>query len=144
MTCIAWDGRTLCADRRACNGGIINTVTKIHRVGAVLCGGSGELSFVSVMLEWVRGGRDIEKFPKSQMDKDDWQPFLVVEADGTTSIYERTPHPNRYEQSHVAIGSGRDLARAAMHLGKSSREAVEVAIALDSGCGNGIDELRLQ
>lgn len=33
------------------------------------------------------------------------------------------------------------IAAAAMHLGKSSIEAVQVAIDLDSSCGNGIDSL---
>ena len=37
----------------------------------------------------------------------------------------------------------RDFALAAMHLGKSAREAVEVACALDVFCGNGIDTLEL-
>ena len=77
----------------------------------------------------------------SQRDKDDWQPVLVIEADGTPSLYERTPHPIRYEQRHVAIGSGREYAIAAMYLGKNAVEAVDVACALDGGCGGGIDSL---
>lgn len=141
MTCIAWDGKTLAADKRACWDGLINTTTKIHRIDGLLIGGSGESSFIGAMIEWIRAGRDHEKFPKSQSDKDDWQPILVVERDGTTAIYERTPYPVRFEQSHIAIGSGREFARAALHLGKTAREAVECAIALDSRCGNGVDVL---
>ncbi len=143
MTVIAWDGKTLAADRRACVGGLINSLTKIHRIGDLLVGGSGDQDFVNVMLEWIRTGRDPATFPASQKDKDDWQHVLVVERDGTTSLYERTPHPIRFEQPHVAIGSGRDFARAAMHLGCTARAAVEVAIALDCGCGNGVDALDL-
>lgn len=143
MTCIAWDGQELAADKRSCCGGLISTVTKIKRLGNVLAGGSGEFSFIGAMFQWIERGRNPAEFPTSQSDKDDWQCILVVEADGTTSIYERTPFPIRYEQPHAAIGSGRDFARAAMLCGKSAREAVEVAMALDSGCGNGIDTLRL-
>ena len=144
MTCIAWDGRTLAADKRACLGGLVNTMTKIHRIGDLLVGGSGETSFIWTMIEWVRAGRNVADFPKSQGDKDDWQPMLVIESGGQILLYERTPYPCRYEQSVFAIGSGRDFARAAMHLGKSAREAVEVACALDAGCGNGIDTLVLE
>lgn len=136
---ICWDGRTLAADKRCCVGGLVRTVTKIHRVGGLLVGGSGELSFILAVVEWVRGGRLAEKFPADQRNKDDYQPVLVIEADGTPSIYERTPHPIRYEDKCCAMGSGRDFAMAAMHLGKTAREAVEVACALDAGCGNGID-----
>lgn len=143
MTCIAWDGKTLAADKRATYGGMICTVTKIFRVYGLLVGGSGELPFILAMVEWVRNGRKAEDFPASQRDKDDWQAVLVIEADGTPLLYERTLFPVRYEQQHIAIGSGREYARAAMYCGKSAREAVEVACALDSGCGNGIDVLTL-
>ena len=143
MTCIAWDGKTLAADKRASYGGTITTLTKIHMIDGLLVGGSGESSFIGAMLEWVRGGRKPDNFPKSQSDKDDWQPLLVVERDGTTSLYERNQYPIRHEQRCIAIGSGREYAMAAMHLGCSAKDAVEVAIALACGCGNGIDCLEL-
>lgn len=143
MTCIAWDGKALAADKRTSSNGMVSVVTKIHRIGEVIVGGAGDATFIGAMLEWVREGRDPRAFPAEQRNKDDWQPFLVIEKDGTPSLYERTPHPVRFEQKHVAIGSGREFARAAMFLGKSAREAVEVACALDCGCGNGIDELTL-
>lgn len=142
MTVIAWDGRTLAADKRACHAGsMIRTVTKIWRVDDVLMGGAGDFDFILQMIEWVRGGRDVAAFPAQQRDKEDWQTVLVIERDGTPSIYQRTPYPVRYEDGATAIGSGRDFAMAAMHLGKSAKEAVQVAIDLDSGCGNGIDVL---
>lgn len=40
-----------------------------------------------------------------------------------------------------AIGTGRDYARAAMHLGRNAVEAVQVAILFDENCGNGVDTL---
>jgi ATP-dependent protease HslVU (ClpYQ) peptidase subunit len=95
------------------------------------------------MVDWVQKGRDPAAFPADQRNKDNWQPMLVIEADGTPSLYDQTPFPIRQEQAYIAIGSGRDFAMAAMYLRKTAVEAVEVAIALNSGCGNGIDELRL-
>ena len=141
MTCIAFDGVTLAADKRACYGTTITTVTKIRRIGDLLVGGAGESSFIGAMLDWIEKGRDPATLPKTQADKDDWQPVLVIEADGTTSLYERTAHPIRHEQQHIAIGSGREYAMAAMYLGCTAKDAVAVAIALDSTCGNGIDTL---
>jgi len=143
MTCIAWDGKTLAADKRACAGQMVTTVTKIARLGDVLFAGSGEACFTARMREWVRAGRVMADFPASQRDKDDWQPCMVIEADGTVSIYERTPFPNRPEDKHAAIGSGREYARAAMLLGHDAKEAVRVACELDPNCGNGVDTLEL-
>ncbi len=143
MTVIAWDGITLAADKRACLGAMVGTVTKIRRIGDLIVGGAGEPAFIGAMMAWIEGGRDQETFPKQQQDKDDWSPILVIEPDGTPSIYERTAFPVRNEQKHIAIGSGREFARAAMYLGCDARKAVEVAIALDCGCGNGIDTLTM-
>lgn len=141
MTVIVFDGRTLAADKLACYGNTCNAVTKIARHGNLLMGGAGEFAFVQAMFEWVRSGRAVESFPKSQSDKDDWQPLLVIEADGSPSLYERTPYPVRYEQKVAAIGSGKEFARAALWCGKSAREAVECANALCSDCGLGVDTL---
>jgi 20S proteasome alpha/beta subunit len=144
MTCIAWDGKTLAADKRACNGTLYRTVTKIFRVGDSLMGYSGDPSFGEGMRAWIAGGEKPDDFPAFQRDKDDWVVTLVIRANGTIHKYERTPNPITFEDKHFAIGCGRDFALAAMHLGKTAREAVEVAIALDSGCGNGIDTLTLE
>lgn len=143
MTVIAWDGKTLAADKRAVNAGLILTVTKIKRVNDVLVGGTGSPDFIGEMVEWVRAGRETAAFPASQRDKDDWQPFVVIERDGTVSKYERTPYPLRYEDQHFAMGSGRDYAMAALHIGLTAAAAVKVASALDNSCGNGVDTLTL-
>lgn len=144
MTVIAWDGRTLAADKRNGYGTMIGTVTKVYRYGDLLVGGAGDGCFISAMREWVKAGRDPDKFPAHQGSKDDWCPIMVIEADGSCLIYERSPYPTRLEQRFMAIGSGREYAMAAMHLGKTAAEAVEVASALDSACGNGVDTLPLR
>lgn len=143
MTVIAWDGKTLAADKLASNGGMKCEVTKIFRINGCLVGGAGEVPFILEMIEWIRNGRIVADYPVSQRSKDDWQPLLVIEKDGTPSLYERTPYPVRYEHKHVAIGSGREYARAAMHLGYDAARAVDTAIALDGDCGAGIDTLVL-
>lgn len=144
MTVIAYDGHTLAADKRSSYGGMICTVTKIHKVNGLLVGGAGDMSFVLAMVEWIRGGRIIPEFPVAQASNDNWQSVVVIELDGAISLYERTPFPIRYEQPHFAIGSGREYARAAMALGFDAVRAVETAMLLDVGCGNGIDTLALE
>lgn len=150
MTIICWDGKTLAADKQASYGTTRGTVTKIQRVwiyepGAdekqILMGGSGDFDQCGAMAEWVKDGRSPDKFPKRQADLDTFAPFLVIESDGTPSLYERTPYPIRFQQKHVAIGSGREYGLTAMHVGFDARQAVKIACELDTGCGNGIDAL---
>jgi len=143
MTVIAFDGKTLAADKRSSSNSVIHVITKIHRIGNLLVAHSGPVDFGLVMVEWVRSGRVPEKFPASQRGSD-WAPVLVIEADGSMSSYNQAPYPIRWEGRFGAIGSGREYALAAMHLGKTAAEAVAVACALDPSCGNGIDTLTLQ
>lgn len=144
MSVIAWDGKTLAADKRACNGTFVRTVTKIFKVRGCLIGYAGSPDFGNELRNWFAEGEEPKSFPACQRDKDDWVPFIVIRPNGHVYKYERTPYPIRFEDQHFAIGCGRDYAMAAMHLGKTAQEAVEVACALDSGCGNGIDTLELQ
>lgn len=142
MTCVAWDGKTLAADKRVTYVGLARTVTKIFRVGEALVGFAGDGGQCMEVLEWIQGGCVPDKFPASQRDKDQWSNVVVVRAGGVWS-YERSPFPIRIEDGHYAAGSGRDYALAAMHLGKTAAEAVEIACIFDVSCGNGVDTLEL-
>lgn len=141
MTCIAWDGKTLAADKRAVHGGMIFTVTKIFRVYDRLVAASGDFDRINESVAWFKAGADPEKMPPYARDNTDFVAMLVIEADGTILKYERSAIPFKIESPFFAVGSGRDYAMAAMHLGHTAAKAVEVACALDSCCGNGIDTL---
>lgn len=141
MTVIAWDGKTLAADKRACLGTAIGVTTKIHRVDDYLVGIAGDASYGRTMLAWLQDGRKPDKFPASQADRDKFARVMAIWPGGEVWIYEDTPHPFRLEGRYAAIGSGRDFAMAAMHLGHDAERAVLVACALDSNCGNGVDRL---
>jgi len=144
VTVIAWDGNTLAADKLVVNGNSKATLTKIFRVGDLLVGLAGSISFASQMLNWIKEGRKPKDFPDSLKDKDDWVPAIVIEPNGRVLKYERTPYPTIIEDKFAAIGCGRDFALAAMALGKPAREAVKLASRLDNSCGNGVDVLRLR
>lgn len=141
MTVIAFDGRTLAADKAATWAGFRNTVTKIYRVrdGMVALCGDGDCALE--LLQWFRDGRVIADWPKAQREKDERGSAVFIDKEGLCWTYDKTPHPQHNEQRFYAIGSGRDYALAAMYLGHDARRAVEVACALDIHCGNGIDTL---
>ena len=144
MTVIAWDGKTLAADRRACLGNLYRTIHKLHRLSDCLCASAGGSDAAQELIAWFEAGRDPAAFPPSQRDKDSWAGLLVVWPDGSLWRYERTPYPVKFPPQQFAIGSGRDFALAAMWLGKTAAEAVDVACRFDSSCGNGVDTLTFE
>ncbi|HOW46123.1 MAG TPA: hypothetical protein P5305_01545 [Rubrivivax sp.] len=139
MTVLAWDGKTLAADKQATSSGMKRTVTKVFRVGELLVGVSGDLAHGLEMVEWVRDGRKPERFPEHQRGEN-WCATLVIEG-GRPMLYEDTPYAIINEDPVLAFGSGRDYALAAMFCGMSAAEAVRVACHFDAGCGMGIDAI---
>lgn len=142
MTVIAWDGESLAADKRMTLGAHVNTVTKVFAAGEYLIGFTGSAKHIGPFRAWLDAGAVAEAFP--QCPADDQIHALAVRRDGTVWKFEGTAYPVRIEDFQAAAGSGRDYARAAMHLGKTAREAVEIACLFDENCGNGVDVLRFE
>lgn len=143
MTTIAWDGRTLAADRQATAGSAVYMVNKLHRHGPWLLAYVGDSDAGEEVLAWFRAGAKPDDFPERQRQDDRFAPLLAIQR-GEIRIYERTPHPIRYSPQKFAMGSGRDFALAAMHCGKSAAEAVEVASMFDPGTGFGVDAMEIE
>lgn len=141
MTVVAWDGTTLAADKMTSFGGLHGTSVKVHRVRDLLVSGCGITALIEEMVQWVKDGCDPLKFPPLQRDSREGVSLLVVRRDGVLHQYEQTPYPLVLYNKQWALGSGRDFAMAAMYLGKTAREAVEIASVLCHDCGNGVDEL---
>lgn len=145
MTVIAWDGKTLAADKRTNFGGLHATTTKVHRLpDGRLVGCAGNTAQIAEMVHWLGAGADPEKMPACQRDAKECVSALVIEPGGRVLQYENTPHPIVIENPAWAIGSGRDFAMAAMWLGQDARDAAIVACQLDCTCGNGIDTLEFE
>ncbi len=145
MTCIAWDGYDLAADKQISNNGLKRTTTKIWKINSsIFFGASGDAAAAMEMKAWVEGGRQLDAFPEIQRDDEtNCSAFVIERVYGGTKllVYEKSPHPMVFEDKIWATGSGRDFALAAMHLGCGAEAAVGVACHFDSGCGMGIDVL---
>jgi len=143
MTVIAWDGKVLAADKQGTNFGCAYAVTKIHRVPGGLVAFSGSGSHAAALLKWFEAGRQVGAYPLGTEENGAGSMFIT--SDRKIFIYAYNgPHPEVIEEKFFARGAGRDYALAAMHLGKSAREAVEVACFFDTSCGKGIDALELE
>jgi hypothetical protein len=139
VTVIAWDGKTLAADKRAiCSYSY--SVTKIARVGDCLVGVSGRGDKIAEFRRWLSEGRQEASFPKRDSD-DTFFTGLVIYRDGRIERFEGSHVPILVEESVHCLGSGCEFARAALHLGCDAVKAVEVASLFVADCGNGIDTL---
>lgn len=146
MTVIAWDGQTLAADRRSVRHNTIHSLDKIKRIelqGRVyLIGASGDADVAEALKHWFESGYFSKDFPESAKGESLKSTLIAVPDDGSIMIFERTPYPIKYPPQRFAIGSGADFAIAAMYVGKTAEDAVDVACQFDAFCGEGVTMLR--
>lgn len=140
MTAIAWDGKTLAADKRAVSGNGYYTVTKIARCGDVLVGVSGRGDMIREFQKWIAEGRKADAYPKRDTEECHFT-ALVIDRSGVIERFEASPTAILVEDKEHAIGCGGIVARTAMWFGCDAKTAIEVACKLDENCGNGIDVL---
>ena len=69
--------------------------------------------------------------------------ILELRADGIY-VYESTIHPVKVRGDFFSVGTGSAYALAAMHLGKSPREAIEIASIFDPVTGGPVDVMTLE
>jgi 20S proteasome alpha/beta subunit len=144
MTVIAFDGKTMAADRMSGNQWTsYGRSTKIAKVDGHLIGGAGVAAVSREFIDWFRSGRVPSDYPAGMKDKDDSTTMLVITPCGVVNVYQRSPMPMVHDNTWYAIGSGQEVAAAVMHVGYDAVKAVEVACAVCTGCGGGIDVLAL-
>jgi hypothetical protein len=138
MTTVAWDSVSLCSDSlMTCDGRRVGTMKKIYRTNFGLVAVSGQVSAVLRVVQWVADGEARLK-PEEDLDFT----ALWIKHDGTAWGIESDFNP--YPMSGpCTLGSGGDIALAALTLGKTAREAVELGIKLDCISGGDIQELIL-
>lgn len=135
MTTIAWDGRTMAADRLST--GHRNPVCKLHRLpdGGIV-GGAGQLDEILRAVEWLQQGGVPADKPKLA---DDCMTLLMVDGRGKAWTYHSALHPVPILLPFYAVGSGSDYAMAAMACEKDAADAIRIAARFDHNTGVGID-----
>lgn len=146
MTTVAYSKKfgVMAADKMVREGSLkTGLTTKIFNRNGYLLGFSGRQDVAMLLLKWFEDGAKEEDWPNPFDDDELDTAVLVVSPEGEVFCYERFPYPIRMENEFHAIGSGRDFAIAAMHLGFDPERAVEIASELDASTGSGIDVLCL-
>jgi 20S proteasome alpha/beta subunit len=144
MSIVAWDGKTVAADKRACIADAAMTTTKIWKMDdGLIVATTGDLSFGIAMLQWFNNGEEEKDWPPFQ-STDDWARLIIFDPLTRPYCYERQPVRQVVEDPFMAWGCGREFALGAMAMGATAREAVEVACRFNVYCGNGIDAFDLK
>lgn len=144
MTTIAYRDGVMAADTRMCSGNqfIDQSMTKIARNKAGdLCGISGDAALGGPFLEWfLKGERGKHPPIIYEPTKSDIH-AVIVRAKGTMRRFE----PGGwfyFVAPYFAMGSGRDFALGAMHMGADAIRAVQAGCAHDPSSGGQIILLR--
>ena len=137
MTVLAWDGKSLAADRMVEVNGSIYKTTKVSKFGDYLIGFSGRLDVALATKDWFERGQVHSSFPTFQ--NDGGTVLMVIRADEYIMLYYSTPSPVILPPQRIALGCGADYALGAMACGKSAKAAVKIASRFDAYCGCGVD-----
>lgn len=145
MTTIAWDGRTLAADRAAWSSGNKYRVRKVYKVRApdgrrFLVAFSGDANYCFAVLGWMRGGPRPGAYP----NKDGAYTIAVV-IDEKNRIWRMDSDDLKYvpvlEKIH-ASGAGQDYAIGALEAGATATEAIRITIKRSDYAALGVDSVR--
>jgi hypothetical protein len=139
MTTIAWDGLTIAADKLMVSCGSRRTTTKLFLCGDYVYGGCGDVSDVALIAEWLTAGAKSDDRPKFDEDSGSHGVAIKIATAEVYAVTGKSAVLARIEDRQHADGSGRDVAMTAMMLGKSAREAIEIASRIDAFSGEGVD-----
>lgn len=138
MSIVAWDGKTLAADRQSTIVDTIFTIKKLWKLdnGEVIAVVGTQDAALTVK-RWYESGAKKEDWPKCQ-EKEDWAKLIVISG-GKCFYYDTLPEQIEVIDPFFAWGTGREVALGAMEMGADAVKAVEIASKYVSGCGRGCD-----
>ena len=145
MTCIAWDGETLSADKQITWGNKIVFHNKIVKHNEYVLACTGEMPTTNKTIRWFKEGAIVSKFPKGSDDAIQTNIMVVVDPVNGLRVYQGDGEPVYTPGWQPwAVGSGEEYAITAMECGKTSKQAVAMAIKHTASCGGGITTTRIK
>lgn len=129
----------MAADSQATMGNVVYSARKIFRVGDALVGCTGYADAFATFLEWYEGERSLREYPNFEQGFG----IIVLDRDGI-HVYEQRGGPIECLDEFFADGSGVAVAMTAMRLGKTPKEAVELACEMDAHTGPPVVVERLE
>jgi ATP-dependent protease HslVU (ClpYQ) peptidase subunit len=148
MTTIAWKGRTLAADTQLtyedATKAFCRKITFFGDFQVVAVAGDVESEFY--FKRWLQAGGKIDSWGNSVIEFLKKPKFEALYVDKRKQVWYYTdgPAPMLIEHKFAAIGSGRSLALAAMHMGLNAKDAVLLAGDIDINTNKIVDTYDLQ
>ena len=141
MTTIAYDGNTMVADTLAVDSwGLRERSVKIWSNPHVIIGGAGESGQINrwwFTLDQDTVLSDLLTAGYAPYVKDNNDPSLIIVDRSTGRILRHAGGAFvPVSRTFHAVGSGRDFALAAMHLGHTAKDAVLLASKFDNNTGS--------
>ena len=124
--------REIAADSQWQAGDMKQRARKIYRVRGALIGIAGTVTEGLKFVQWYAEGCRRDEEP--QLHADTWG-ALVLDATGLFEWNERLVPIPCYDKEGYSVGTGYMAAQAALKLGKTPKEAVEVACLIDINTG---------
>lgn len=149
MTTIAWDGKTLAADRCSWSGGARRRVRKVFKVRAAdgrmfLVAFAGSGTFALAVLAWMRGGTRPDPLAFLKPDELGNQCALVIDEQRRVWQLGSDLFYSQMRERVYAFGGGQDFAWGALEGGADARRAVEIAMKRSDYAGLGVDTVRFK
>lgn len=146
MSTIAFDGKWIAFDQMAIGPAGAPTYGAqkvVPTEGAVVfAGGCGMLDGVRAFQEWACAGME-DPYPQICSDLVDECTYFTISEGGIVSLYERRSVFVTKQEAPAAFGSGSQFAMGAMLAGSDAREAVRIAIELDTNSGGEVVAMKL-
>lgn len=140
MTTIAFDGKTLAADKQATVSEMKSTTSKLYMVDGKAVGICGNAIKAMEFINWMLKKR---KGKKPELDRHEYVEFIMVDLNtGECWVTDKSLALLPYH-APCAIGSGSLAALAVMRLGHDAVKAIEIASEVDVYTGCGIDKVQV-
>lgn len=145
MTTIVYRDGVLVSDSRVSYGSTIipGRVKKIERLSnGALYGFSGSVEIGEIMRRRVGKASD-EMLPlEDEVDlRGEAFEALIIQPDGSVLCFENRTWME-FDCPYIAMGSGKDFAYGALHMGASAKQALKAAMAHDPGTGGRMVSLK--
>ena len=148
MTTIAFDGKIIAGDTLSSDSwGLKREINdKVIRGKYILIGAAGESAQIrkwrNVVIDMPIKKLLQHGYPDYELGKNDPQ-IIVIDTNSKTCYRHDGGLFLEVNEHFYAIGSGRDYALAAMHLGKSAINAIKVAAVFDINTGSKVLFIKL-
>jgi hypothetical protein len=143
MTVIAYDGLFVAADRLITNeGGMKGITRKLDVWEDWVLATSGAADHGDALIVWFKDGKKPDAYPRHH-DNDKGSYLYAFKLGHPVLCFQTWPTPIIFPMDMFAAGTGNDIARTAMHLGRDAREACKIACELNIYCGEGVEYVSL-